>query len=239
MNKIPAYKKLYIELKNDLKQGKYAPGSFLPNETELEEQFHVSRTTIRKAIGLLSDEGYLSVKQGRGTEVQDVSTLQQLNKITSFTETLRKKGYTVSTQGFNLQQIKPTENIRDVLSLRETDTVYHLQRVQCADGKPICIMENYLTASFVPDLNLSESTLISLYSHLESHYGIILKDATERITAVPASFTKSQILQVPMNTPLLYTRRVTYIDSTPFEYALSHIVADKYEYFVHLTDRYH
>ena len=94
MAKTPAYRQLYAELKSDIKNGKYPPGIFLPTESELEQIFGVSRTTVRRAISMLTAEGYLSVKQGRGTEVQEVSTAQRLNTISSFTETIKRRGYT-------------------------------------------------------------------------------------------------------------------------------------------------
>ena len=72
MARIPAYRKMYAHLKNEIKTGNYQPGSFLPTEAEMEKEFGVSRTTVRKAISMLTQEGYLSVRQGRGTEVQDV-----------------------------------------------------------------------------------------------------------------------------------------------------------------------
>ena len=100
MARIPAYKQMYTSLKKDIKEGKYKPGTFLPTESEMETAYHVSRTTVRKAIGLLTNEGYLSVTQGRGTQVQDISTSQRLNKITSFTETLVWLLYNHAVSGF-------------------------------------------------------------------------------------------------------------------------------------------
>ena len=105
MAKIPAYRQLYTSLKKEIKEGRYKPGTFLPTESEMEAEYGVSRTTVRRAISLLTNEGYLSVTQGRGTEVQDISTSQRLNKITSFTETLRQRGYRVTTQGLALEKI--------------------------------------------------------------------------------------------------------------------------------------
>jgi len=89
-------KKFTRQSKKKIKEGYYLPGVLLPTEQELEQQYSVSRTTIRKTIGLLTNEGYLRVKQGRGTEVLDFSTTQKLNHITSVTETLVEKGYDVS-----------------------------------------------------------------------------------------------------------------------------------------------
>ncbi len=237
MARIPAYRKMYADLKREIKNGNYQPGSFLPTEAEMEKVFGVSRTTVRKAISMLTQEGYLSVRQGRGTEVQDISTSQRLNTITSFTETLTQRGYKVTTQGFCLEQIPAPPFIRDAFSLKEGDMVHHLQRVQCADGTPICIIENYLSMSMVPDLDFRESECISLYSHLENRYGIVLKDAMENITALAASFTDAQILRVPTGTPLLHSTRITYTDHGPFEYAIINVVAERYEYQVYLTGR--
>ena len=91
MSHIPAYKEVYSKLKEELKEGIYPAGSLLPTESELEKIFHVSRTTIRKAISILSLEGYVKTKQGYGTEVLNIFTVQKLNQITSITETLRQK----------------------------------------------------------------------------------------------------------------------------------------------------
>ena len=237
MAKIPAYRQLYAELKSDIKNGKYPPGIFLPTESELEQIFGVSRTTVRRAISMLTAEGYLSVKQGRGTEVQEVSTAQRLNTISSFTETIKRRGYTVTTQGLSVEQIPAPKYICDIFSLKTSEPVHHIQRVQCADGQPICIIENYLLVSMFPVLQLNEKHFVSLYEHLEEHYGVILKEATETITAVAASFTESQILRVPTNTPLLLSKRVTYSDRGPFEYAIIKVLADRYEYQIFLSGR--
>lgn len=239
MAKIPAYKQLYTDLKLSIKDGKYKPGSFLPTETELCEEYQVSRTTVRKAISMLTNEGYLLVTQGRGTQVQDISTSQHLNTITSLTETLKRRGYTVTTQGLAVEKITAPPFICEILSLNEGDSVYHIQRVQCADGRPICIIENYLIADLIPNFVLSKNSSgsISLYECLEKEYGIILKDATEHISAVGASFLEAQILGVPTNFPLLHSTRVTYTERGPLEYASTHIISDRYEYQIYLSGR--
>lgn len=69
MARTPAYKAVYFSIKRAIQDGSYKAGSLLPSEPELEKQFNVSRTTVRKAISLLTTEGYLDVKQGRGTLV--------------------------------------------------------------------------------------------------------------------------------------------------------------------------
>ena len=186
---------------------------------------------------MLEHEGYLSVTQGRGTEVQDISTSQHLNKITSFTETLRRRGYHVTTQGFAMEKIPAPAFLREVFPMRSGEQVYHIQRVQCADGKPVCILENYLLAELLPDFAMAGNGCISLYACLENEHGLILKNAAERISAVSASFTQSQILRVPVGAPLLHSKRVTYTEQGPFEYSSLYVVAERYEYQIYLSGR--
>jgi GntR family transcriptional regulator, transcriptional repressor for pyruvate dehydrogenase complex len=49
--------------------GRLPPGMNLPSERELADQFGVSRTVIREAIGALSAKGILSVRTGSGARV--------------------------------------------------------------------------------------------------------------------------------------------------------------------------
>ena len=237
MGTIPSYRKVYTQIKDDIKNGIYKPGDLLPTESELESLYSVSRTTVRKSISLLVGDGYLKVRQGRGTEVLDISTTQRLNQISSTTETLKAKGYHVTTQGMVIERTPANEEVAAALELEVGEIVFKIQRVQYADGLPIAIMTNYIRENFVPDLDKYTNTFSSLYAFLEDKYNIILKDATERITAVAADFTESQILRVPFGTPLLISRRITNIVQGPFEYAIIKLIADKYEYSVYLQGR--
>ncbi len=238
MREVPAYRKVYTELKRQIKDGGYPAGTLLPTESELEAQFSVSRTTVRKAVSLLAGEGYLSVRQGRGTEVLDISTTQKLNHISSITETLTEKGYKVTVQGMFIERVKAPEYVSEVLDLPQDASVFKMQRVQCADGQPIALMVNYLRENVVPDLDKYVNQFVGLYSFLERTYNIIFKEAVERLSAVSADFTESQILKIPVGAPLLCSKRISYVEQGPFEYSVIKLVADKYEYSVYMQGRH-
>lgn len=53
------------------KNHKYKYGEKLPNENELSQELGISRTTLREAIRILTSEGILVVKRGRGTFVAE------------------------------------------------------------------------------------------------------------------------------------------------------------------------
>lgn len=85
----------------------------------METLYQVSRTTIRKAVKLLSDEGILSVRQGCGTMVMDIRTTQNYNQVTSVTESLRKRGYDVTTGSMMIDVIPASRDIAADLLYRK------------------------------------------------------------------------------------------------------------------------
>ncbi|NGZ75755.1 GntR family transcriptional regulator [Saccharibacillus alkalitolerans] len=64
----------YIVLKNELlswmESGKLSPGSQVPSENEIAEQFSLSRQTVRQAFSELERQGLLERVQGKGTFVR-------------------------------------------------------------------------------------------------------------------------------------------------------------------------
>lgn len=237
MERIPAYKTVYFSIKRAIQEGVYKPGDLLPSEPELEKQFDVSRTTVRKAVSLLTADGYLDVKQGRGTLVLDTATTQRLNGITSITETLMRKGHKVTTQGVSVELVPANASVASALDIPTGTPVYMVQRVQCADGMPIAMIKNYLRTNDLPDLPSKIGTSPGLYRMLEREYRIILLHAMENISAVSADFIEAQILHIPIGSPLLLVRRISHTEHGPFEYALIKLVADKYEYSIYLEGR--
>lgn len=56
-------------LKDKILAGDLAPGAKLPSETELVEEYAVSRTVVREAVTRLRAEGLVETQQGRGSFV--------------------------------------------------------------------------------------------------------------------------------------------------------------------------
>lgn len=61
------YSRLTEELKQQILEGAYRPGDKLPSENELSVKYQISRHTVRKALGILEQEGYVRAQHGKGT----------------------------------------------------------------------------------------------------------------------------------------------------------------------------
>ena len=61
------YLVLMEQLKEDMLAGRIRPGDKLPSENVLADIYNISRHTVRKALGILENEGYIAAEHGRGT----------------------------------------------------------------------------------------------------------------------------------------------------------------------------
>ncbi|MCX6090321.1 MAG: GntR family transcriptional regulator [Candidatus Atribacteria bacterium] len=236
----PLYIKIGNNLKDEISRGVYKVGDFLPTEDELEKLFKASRTTVRNAIGLLEREGLVFKKQGKGTIVQEPKTAQNLNYITSFTETMQEKGIHLETAGLSVELVVPPPRVAAALNSKKGEKVFLIQRKRIADGVPVAFITNYLLSRIIPDLPEKIQSLREkgLYQLLEEEYGIRLEKAVETIEAYNSGPLEMELLQIPEETPLFHTVRITSLDDgTPFELVASIIRADKYEYRVYLQGR--
>ncbi|OWA34545.1 GntR family transcriptional regulator [Saccharibacillus sp. O16] len=71
----------YIILKNELlrwiESGRLTPGSQVPSENEIAEQFALSRQTVRQAFSELERQGLLERVQGKGTFVRQAAAVRE------------------------------------------------------------------------------------------------------------------------------------------------------------------
>ena len=73
---------LYSSIKDDLlakiKDGTYKGGDIIPPEVELAKSYGVSRPTIRQALQILANDGYIEKRKRRGTIVTKPKVSQGL-----------------------------------------------------------------------------------------------------------------------------------------------------------------
>ena len=80
---VPLYMQVAEILKQRIFSGEYSPGSSLPGEAELSQEFGVARGTIRQTLSMLENEGLVRREQGRGTFVMWGERGSRANGLTS------------------------------------------------------------------------------------------------------------------------------------------------------------
>lgn len=162
-HRIPLYYSIMELLKNSIINGVYPIGSLLPTESELEAQFQVSKITIRKAIELLENDGYVIKKSGKGTTVISNSIFNKLSNGQSFSSILNHQGYQITKENTKFEYI--TLNPQDELFTYFKEKCLKLTRCYYLDGQPYIHFTHYLPGN-IPIPQYQNLNDFSLYMHL-------------------------------------------------------------------------
>jgi GntR family transcriptional regulator len=235
--RLPHYLRVYEVLRRRIEDHEYPVGAFLPPEPELGKLLGVSRTTVRKAVEMLIDDGFLVVRRGRGTEILDFRAIQKLHFVTSFSETLREQGFEVTYRQVRVARATASPSLASDLHVAEGSDLVLVHRLALANGKPIALMDNHLIPELAPGIEDKVGRIRSLYAFLESEYGLSIEAATDYISARSATRDEARQLGIPTGVSLLVVRRITWARGRPVERADLHIVASRYEYSVRTQNR--
>lgn len=69
--KAPLYQQIATDLTDQIKAGKFLPRRPIPGETALVRQYGVARETVRRAMGLLREQGWIYTVAQRGSYVSE------------------------------------------------------------------------------------------------------------------------------------------------------------------------
>lgn len=231
----PAYMRVYKAIRSQITEKKYDVGALLPPEPELEKEFGVSRTTVRKAVDMLVREGLLSVRQGYGTQIISRKAIQNLNRFSSVSESLAKKGGHIGLKSCYIEKVGAPEEVAALLGVPSRTPVVCIYRIKTCDKKPVSISKNYILEHMVPGLDLN-TKIDHLYKFLKDKYAIEYTGCRDVISACNASFEQAQVLEVEPRTAIFSVQRVCYQGSRPCEVDYVDIVAEKYEYEVFMGE---
>jgi GntR family transcriptional regulator len=233
---VPLYHVLKETLRLEIRSGLYKPGQLIPPEKELQDRFNVSRTTVRRAIRDLSDEGLLDPQPGRGTYVRSPKLSSVLQRLWGFHEEMAAKGLSPSVQTLSIEKITPDRSLAEKLRVDESEPVWRLVRLQSIDGEPMTLLTTYHLVAHVPGLKqMLESVSNSIYQVL-ANSGISLSRADEYLEATAIGPRDARLLGVRAGHPGLVIERISYDQRDRIvEYSMRICRGDRYRYAVSLT----
>ena len=196
----PLYHQMMQRIIADIEKGVYPVGSRIPPEHELEQQYQVSRVTVRRALAELTEKGMLERKQGKGTFVSVPHVQQNLKSLHSFHDACRQNGRTPGTRVIRVSETAADGNDLTELNLREGSRVLEILRVRLADDEPVVLEKNHFSMAYT---YLEEEDLSgSLYALLRE-YGTEPVQAVHDISICYADREAAELLGIEDGSPLL------------------------------------
>nr|WP_308807757.1 trehalose operon repressor [Alkalicoccobacillus plakortidis] len=222
---------VYEELANQIQKGEWKPEELLPSELELVKTYQASRETIRKALKLLSERGYIQKIQGKGSVVLDRSKIDfPFSGVSSFKELSERMNMNVETDVVAFDEVKPNLDLQDKLQLTSEQYATRIKRVRKVDGERVILDKDDLVSSVVPGLT-AEISQNSIYEYLEKKLGLIISFAKKEIVVEEPTDEDLALLDLDGFTNVVVVRGRTYLDDASiFQYTESRHRPDKFRF---------
>lgn len=214
-------------LRNAITQYSLGEDDPLPTEKFFCERFNVSRSTVRKAIDTLVDEGLVTRVQGKGTFVAKGKLERKIERIYSFSKEIRTSGLTPSSKVVSITLDYPDEFLRNSLTVREKEKVYCINRLRLANNEPMLVEYTYVPFSFIGVLSSETLETGSLYQMLNDA-GIVPYQAVESYEAVVLKKHIADLLGCKTNAPGFKIERRTHLENgDTYEYTRAYMRGDR------------
>ena len=211
------------------------PGTLVPAERRLAEEYGISRMTVRQAIQELVVEGRLSRAQGRGTYVAPPK-LTHVIALTSTSEAMRAQGVRPSSRVLSLHETAAGTQVGHQLGLAADAAVVVLERLRYANSECMALDYSYFESARFPGLVEHLAAGRSVYEVLDQEYDSLPVRAEETIESAVASPRVAGLLDTDTGAPLLLAQRLGFLaDGTPVEWSPTYFRGDRYRFLVNLT----
>lgn len=226
----PLYKQLERHLRSEILGGKLKPGDKIQTEDELSESFGVSRITVRNAITLLVEDGFLIKRQGKGTFVSQPKFESNIISLSGFSTSCKLEGMESGCKILNRGYVPATAGDAKYLGVKEGEEVVKLERLRFIDGETYFIEIDTFRREYG---FLLEEDLIndSLYDILQRKRNIRLSHANRTLEMAYATKQDAELLEIPAGSPLFIFKGVVCDENrNPVHRGTQRLRADKVKF---------
>ncbi len=180
--------------------GAVEPGSLLPSEKVLCEQYGVSRVTLRAGMNRLQEGGLIKSRHGVGWIVLPRPLTQYLDDLSSIDQLAREAGQVVTTRDVEWSETSADDALAAMLGVPPGTPIVAVTRIKEFDGTPVAWFRDCvptatldletLRAEFrgsVLDILLNHSELHVAYSDTELRPVVLSADIASRLGVTAGS----------------------------------------------------
>lgn len=223
------YSIIYNEIVNKIENGIYKINDPIPSESEIMEEYGVSRDTARKSINRLEQNGYILKKKGKRGTVLDRNQFDfPVSGVVSFKEISKNLGQNVTTEVKVLECNIASKAIREKLELGINDKVWKIVRSRNIDGERIILDKDFIAQKYVENIT-KEICENSIYEYVEGELGLKIAYAKKEITVQSAGEEDKKYLDMKGLDMVVVVKSYTYLDdSSLFQYTESRHRPDRF-----------
>ncbi len=189
-----------------IEAGALAPGTKLPSERALAEEFSITRVTVRQALIRMETEGLIFREERRGWFVSPPRVRYDPTLNASFTESVARQGRVAGTKVLSKQQIAASHWESTHLDCALGDPIFIINRLRTVDGRAVLVEQIHVKAKRCPGL-LDCPLDQSMTDLMSQKFGIVEHRAQINMRPTALSDIPARALGVAVGTPSLYLSR--------------------------------
>ena len=235
------YDAIYRELRAAIEAGTPGSGELLPSEAELTARYSCSRNTIRRALALLADEGFVQAQHGKGVRVIWQSSAggvggafaaehDALVGLESFRELAEREGKRANNSVLVLERLAATPEIAELSGFEPGSELVHVVELRRLDDAPHSFDEHYYPADVAGDLGVEDASR-SLFDYLEHKRGVRIATSKRIIDVVEAPPQACDALDMPQGSRAVRVMSQTYsVEGRVVELTISYDHPDRFRF---------
>lgn len=233
---IPQYKILYETLRKHITSELYKAGNILPSESELCKTYSLTQPTVRQALALLVNEGYIKKRQGKGSIVQQLPKGLGLLSIEGRLSNSNNTHLNWETKIISGPSIEPwPEHLMFTPTNEEVESgAIKIERKRIIEDTVVFFETLYIPNINMPRFCSRKLENKSLYDILRKHYQIAVTKGEQKIWSVAADKKICNLLNIDQGSPILRLERR--IDTNRIHFSIySSLYANTSKYLMHGT----
>lgn len=225
---IPLYHQIAKALQQRAAAGRLGPRGKIATEGALCDEFGVSRSTIRQALGVLKQDGVLQSRRGVGTTLLAAVPRRTLT---------RPHGDPLhgalgsQPRIIELGRAVPPAPVARFLRLAEGANAFRLVRIHDLDGTPLSLVISWLALTLAHGVTRTALRIHGLHDLLQKTSGRALKRSIHTLRVARADAGTAALLGIALTDPILYIQSsACFADGSPARWTDNYFVEDRYQY---------
>jgi GntR family transcriptional regulator len=204
-------------------------GGRLPTEPEISASYGVSRTTVRRAVQVLVDEGRVVRQQGRGTFVAAGRFAHPLDQIWALVETFTAAGLKPDSEILEYRWLTGSDEVP--AEVGEVDGALLVRRLYRVGDQVVGHARAYLPEPFGSRVSRADVEEHPTFQVLQDTLGIAVHHARVTVRSRVADASTAADLQLDAGDPLLVLLRWLYsVDDQLLQYSIYHLPAHVFDF---------
>lgn len=195
----------------------WAPGTVIPSEVDLAEEFGCARATVNRAMRELAEEGILDRKRKAGTTVRSAPERNAKFAIPLVRVEVEATGAIYRYVLIKREICLAPDWLRARLGIKDGSNVVHVKCMHYADNFPFQHEDRWINISAVPQVEHADFQSVGPNEWLIDH--IPFTDVELSFTATAADAELALFLSVSDGEPVFTAERTTWLNNVPVTFA--------------------